>query len=142
MDITTVNAWLGVLTFLILLIKGFLFLAWRSIKADFVTTAKFDAAMELLRSNEAKMFKDLQEREALRDERLSDGMCHLSGLVGKLEGALEQLPTRHESQEMRVGLANLGGDYKAVVARIDGMETQLERMDRHLSMMVEGHLET
>ena len=53
--------------------------------------------------------------------------------IAKVEGRLEQTPTVQAIHELAVSLEHLSGNLKATVARIEGLDEIIDRMDRVLN---------
>jgi len=61
---------------------------------------------------------------------LKDDHDKLKERLTKAESCLEKVPTEETLHKLAINLTALGGDLKAVVEKIEGMNKSVERMER------------
>jgi len=114
------NFWLVVVTALNILGGGFVgWMVW-SFRRAFVPRTEYDQFVKKLPDNMGDELREIRDRGARQDERIS-----------VLEHQMEGVPSRSEVKDLEVSIANLQGTINGLDTRLDGLNNLVERVENH-----------
>jgi hypothetical protein len=117
------------------------------LRGQFVSKAAFEAFAEDLskKVSERALYVDLETHRKETRERFSAGserMAELTALIGRVELALKNLPSKDDLHELALSLRDVGGDLKAIRAETAAHDKDLEELRktqaRHEDILSQG----